>query len=132
VDIKQEKECAEHLQAILLEASMYSDPHANTHKLVTFLISEGRQSRVAHQRYEMGGERRQKNGKYWNLHAVVMSDCSLIATQNSHAKHNQLVGRIPDGRKAKTNTQRLQTIMFRRQNRGSNFLKSYPLHTHTK
>jgi len=24
-----------------------------------------------------------------------MSDCSLIATRNSHAKHNQLVGRIP-------------------------------------
>jgi len=43
----------------------------------------------------MGSERRQKNCKYWNLHAVVMSNCSLIATRNSHAKHNQLVDRIP-------------------------------------
>ena len=46
VDIKQEKECAEHLQAILLEASMYSDPHAKTHKLITFLIPEVRQIRL--------------------------------------------------------------------------------------
>ena len=37
----------------------------------------------------------QKNCKYCNLHPVVMSDCSLIATRNSHAKHNKLVGRIP-------------------------------------
>ena len=38
-----------------------------------------------------------KNRKYWNLHAVVMSDCSLIATQNSHAKNNISVVRIPRG-----------------------------------
>ena len=35
--------------------------------------------------------------KYWNLQTVVMSDCSLIATRNSHAKHKKLVGRIPSG-----------------------------------
>ena len=39
----------------------------------------------------------QKNCKYWNLHAVVMSDCSFIATRNSHAKHNKSVGSIPRG-----------------------------------
>ena len=43
----------------------------------------------------MGSERRQKNCKYWNLHTVVMSDCSLIATRNSYAKHKKLVDRIP-------------------------------------
>ena len=46
---------------------------------------------------KISSERRQKKCKYWNLHAVVMSDCSLIATRNSHAKHNQSVGRIPRG-----------------------------------
>ena len=39
----------------------------------------------------------QKNCEYWNLHPVVMSDCSFIATRNSHAKHNKSVGRIPRG-----------------------------------
>ena len=68
--------------------------HAKHNKSVG-RIPEHRQSRVAHQRHEMGSERRQKNSKYWNLHPVVMSDCSLIATRKSHAKHNQLVGRIP-------------------------------------
>jgi len=48
--------------------------------------AEARQKRLSHQRHEMGSDRRQKNCKYWNLHAVVMSDCSLIATRNSHAK----------------------------------------------
>ena len=61
----------------------------------TLSCAEHRQSRVAHQRHEMGIERRQKNCKYWNLQAVVMSDYSLIATRNSHAKHKKSVGRIP-------------------------------------
>jgi len=39
--------------------------------------------------------------KYWNLQAVVMPDCSLIATRNSHAKHNQLVVRIPERRQSR-------------------------------
>ena len=77
---------------------MNSRSHANKHKLVTFLIPEHRQNRVAHQRHEMGSERCQKNCKYWNLQAVVMSDCSLIATRNSHAKHKKLVVRIPEVR----------------------------------
>ena len=76
--------------------SMYSKSHANKHKLVTFLIPEHRQARVVHQRHEMSSERGQKSYKYWNLQAVVMSDCSLIATRNSHAKHNQSVVRIPE------------------------------------
>ena len=93
-----------HLKSISMEKSMNSKSHANKHKLVTFLIPEHRQSRIAHQRYEMGSERRQKNSqycKYWNLHAVVISDYSLIATRNSHAKHNKSVGRIPEHRQAK-------------------------------
>jgi len=59
--------------------------------------AEHRQNRVAHQRHEMDSERRQKKIKYWNLHPVVMSDCSLIAPRNSHAKHNKSVVRIPRG-----------------------------------
>ena len=73
---------------------MNSKSHANKHKLVTFLIPEHRQTRVAHQRHEMGSERRQKNIKYRNLRPVVMSDCSLIATRNSHAEHKKSVVRI--------------------------------------
>jgi len=80
---------------------MYSEPYANKNKLVTFLIPEIRKKRLSHQRHEMGSDRRKKNCKYWNLHAVVMSDCSLIATRNSHAKHNKLVGRIPEHRQAR-------------------------------
>jgi len=38
-----------------------------------------------------------KNRKYWNLQSVVMSECSLIATRNSHAKHKKSVGRIHRG-----------------------------------
>ena len=78
---------------------MNSKSHANKHKLVTVLIPEHRQNRVAHQRHEMSSERSQKSYKYWNLQAVVMSDCSLIATRNSHAKHKKSVGRIPEVRK---------------------------------
>jgi len=33
-----------------------------------------------------------KKCKYWNLHTAVMSNCSLIATQNSHAKKQSLSG----------------------------------------
>ena len=58
--------------------------------------AEHRQRRVAHKRHEMRSERSEKSYKYWNLHSVVMSDYSLIATRNSHAKHNQSVGRIPE------------------------------------
>jgi len=58
-------------------------------------IPERGQTRVARQRHKMRSERRQLFWKYWNLHPVVMSDCSFIATRNSHAKHNKLVGRIP-------------------------------------
>ena len=39
----------------------------------------------------MSSERRQKKCKYLNLLPIVMSDCSLIATRNVHAKHNKLV-----------------------------------------
>ena len=53
-------------------------------------------SRVTHQRHEMGSEGRPNQCKYWNLRPVVMPECSLIATRNSHAKHNQSVGRIPE------------------------------------
>jgi len=77
---------------------MISKSHANTHKLVTFLIPEHRQGRVAHQMHELSSERIQKSYKYWNLHAVVMSDYSLIATRNSHAKHIKSVDRIPEHR----------------------------------
>jgi len=52
--------------------------------------------RVAHQHHTMGSERRPNQCKYWNLRPVVMPECSLIATRNSHAKHNKSVGRIPD------------------------------------
>ena len=77
--------------------SMNSKSHANKYKLVTFLIPEHRQGRVVHQRHEMSSERSQKSYKYSNLRPVVMSDYSFIATRNSHAKHNQSVGRIPRG-----------------------------------
>ena len=40
----------------------------------------------------MGSERRPYQCKYWNLRPVVMPECSLIATRNSHAKHNKSVG----------------------------------------
>ena len=49
----------------------------------------------------MGSERRPYQCKYWNLRPVVMPECSLIATRNSHAKHNKSVGRIPEHRQAK-------------------------------
>jgi len=73
--------------------SINSKSHANKHKLVTFLIPEHRQTRVTHQMHEMRSERSEKSHKYWNLHAVVMSDCSLIATRNSHAKQKKSVDR---------------------------------------
>ena len=53
--------------------------------------------RIGHQSHTMSSERRPNQCKYWNLHAVVMSECSLIATRNSHAKHNKSVHRIPRG-----------------------------------
>jgi len=49
----------------------------------------------------MGSERRPTQCKYWNLRPVVMPECSLIATRNSHAKHNKSVVRIPEHRQAK-------------------------------
>ena len=70
-------------------------------------IPEHRQGRVAYQRHEMGSERRQKNCKNWNLHPVVMSDYSLKATRNSHAKQKKSVDRIPEHRQAKDFTQRI-------------------------
>jgi len=77
--------------------SMNSKPHAHKHKLVTFLIPEHRQGRVARQSHKMRSVRRQLFGENCNLHAVVMPDCSLIATRKSHAKHKKSVGRIPRG-----------------------------------
>jgi len=73
--------------------------HAKHNQLVGRIprIHEHRQKRVAHQRHGMGSERRQTNSKYWNLRPVVISDCSLIATRKSHAKHKKSVGRIPCG-----------------------------------
>ena len=68
------------------------DWESSTHALCL----EHRQTRVAHQSHEIGSEGRPKNCKYWNLHSVVMSDCSLIATRNSHAKHNKSVDGIPE------------------------------------
>jgi len=61
------------------------------HKRSVGRIPELRQGRVAHQRHDMSSERSQKSYKYCNLHAVVMSDCSLTATRNSHAKINQWI-----------------------------------------
>ena len=55
------------------------------------LGAEHGEKRVEHQRHKMSSEGRPKKCKYWNLPAVVMSDCSLIATRNLHAKHNKLV-----------------------------------------
>ena len=68
--------------------------------------AEHRQGRVAHQRHEMSSEWSQKSYKYWNLQAVVMSDYSLIATRNSHAKHNKSVDRIPEHRQTRVAHQR--------------------------
>ena len=76
---------------------MHSKSHANKYKFVTFLIPEHRQARVAHQRHQISSEKSQKSYMYWNLHAVVMSDCSFIATRNLHAKHKKSVGRILRG-----------------------------------
>jgi len=53
--------------------------------------AEHGEKRVEHQRHKMSSEGRPKKCKYWNLPTVVMSDCSLIATRNLHAKHNKLV-----------------------------------------
>ena len=52
--------------------------------------------RVAHQSHIMSIEKRPNQCKYWSLPPVVMSDHSLIATRNSHAKHNKSVGHIPE------------------------------------
>jgi len=72
--------------------------------------------RVVHQSPEIGSEGRQKNCKYWNLHAEVTSNCSLIATQNSHAKHNESVGRIPEHQQKKSCTSKDEMISERRPN----------------
>ena len=53
--------------------------------------AEVRERRLTHQIHQMSSERRQKKCKYLNLLPIVMSDCSLIATRNVHAKHNKLV-----------------------------------------
>ena len=61
----------------------------------------------------------QNIAKKRNLLSVVMPECSLIAPRNSHAKHNQLVGRIPERRETNlSGTQGLQTIIFRQRNEG--------------
>ena len=93
---------------------MYSKPYANKkltgqeyiknmpeNNQTTLYALSADKRRVAHQRHEMGSERRPNQCKYWNLRPVVKSECSLIATRKSHAKHNQLVGRIPEHRQAK-------------------------------
>jgi len=59
------------------------------------LCVEHWQKKVAHLRHEMSSEMRQQKCKYWNLHSLVMSDFSLIATRHSHAKHSELLGRTP-------------------------------------
>jgi len=53
----------------------------------------------------MGSERRPYQCKYWNLRPVVMPECSLIATRNSHATHNKSVGRIPEHRQSRVSHQ---------------------------
>ena len=58
--------------------------------------AEHRQRRVAHQTHEWSSESMPKKWKYWNLQTAVMSDCSLIATRNYHAKHKKSVCRIPE------------------------------------
>ena len=78
METKREKSVLSTHILFLMEASMNSDPHAKSHKLVTslipeFLIPELGQRRVAHQRHAMRSERRQNNCKYWDLHAVGMS-----------------------------------------------------------
>jgi len=55
------------------------------------LGAEVRDRRLTHQRHQMSSERRQKKFKYLNLHTIIMSYCSLIATRNLHAQNNQLV-----------------------------------------
>jgi len=67
--------------------------HAKHNQLV-FHIPEVRQRRLVHQRHKISSDRRPTNCKYWNLQAVVISNCSLIATRKSHVKHNQSVRRI--------------------------------------
>jgi len=57
---------------------------------------------VSHQSHTMGSERRPNQCKYWNLRPVVIPECSLIATRNSHAKHKKSVRRIPEVRKRDT------------------------------
>jgi len=55
----------------------------------------------------MSREGRQFFRQYWNLPTVVMSDCSLIATRDSHAKHNQSVSRIPELRQKRLSSFRV-------------------------
>ena len=62
------------------------------------LSAEHGERRVEHQRHKMSSEGRPKNCKYWNLHTIIMSDSSLIATRNSHAQNNYLVGRVSEVR----------------------------------
>ena len=56
---------------------------------------------TSNHRHEMSSERRQRNCKYLNLHPVIMSDCSVTHTQNSHAKHNKSVGSHPERRQTR-------------------------------
>ena len=56
--------------------SINSKSHANKHKLVTFLIPEHRQNRVAHQRHEISSERRSK--KISNIGTYLLSSCRII------------------------------------------------------
>ena len=76
---------------------MDAKSHANKPKLVTFLnlSTDKAELHIKDMKWVVRGG--QKNCKYWNLRPVVMSDCSFIATRNSHAKHNKSVGRIPRG-----------------------------------
>ena len=68
-------------------------PCAHTPKIRGYFVvgAEVRDRRLTHQRHQMSSERRQKKCKYLNLHTIIMSHCSLIATRNVHAKHNKLV-----------------------------------------
>jgi len=93
---KTRKQCVEHLHTVFDGSIHVFQPTCQvtqvSHVSHTWPLTTEELHIKGH---AMSSEKRQFFCKYWNLHPVVMSDCSLIATRNAHAKHNQLVGRIP-------------------------------------
>jgi len=67
--------------------------HAKHNKSVGSIpcVPQHQQKRVAQQRNEMSSKNTKKITSVANLQTVVRSDFWLIATHNSHAKHNESV-----------------------------------------